>query len=104
MRRAPDGKFTDTFDLSPAEVYGKLEFLLGPTEKPWDTVLPTLYEKLRWFSVEDYLLLIGNPCLIGMATAVAAEYSADINFLQWSANEQQYIKVSINIDHGLPER
>jgi len=97
------GVFVPMFNLRPAEDFGRLEFLLGPQSRPWDSgVVPMLHEKLRWYSQDDYLLLIGNPCLIGLTTAVASEYSATINFLQWNGQEKRYLKVVVNIDEALP--
>jgi len=79
--------------ISRAESWGTLEYLLSPSAHPFhpELVLGDLHKALKDFSDEDYLLLIGNPCLIGMATCVAAHYNAGrVNFLQWSARENEY--------------
>lgn len=85
-----------TFDVTPAEEYGNIEFLLSPTAAPFETasIVEELHSKLRGFSDVDHLLLIGNPCLIGIATAVAAHYNEGfVPMLQWSGKEGRYIEL-----------
>jgi hypothetical protein len=83
----------------------RLRFLLHPSDAPWK---PDIVERLRLgledYSPNDYLLLIGNPILMGVATNCAFEVSAKVNFLQWSKSSQLrqgrsgYIAVSITAD------
>lgn len=84
------------FDVSPAEEHGNVEFLLSPTAAPFQTagIVQELHEKLNGFSDGDFLLLIGNPCLIGIATAIAAHYNNGlVPMLQWSGKDGRYIEV-----------
>ena len=92
-RRNEQGTIVPRFDLSAAEPFGKIKYLLSPTAKPFLTglsdsnpkMLLQLREGLRTFSDDDYLLLIGNPALIGLTAAIAAQYNdGNIKFLQWS--------------------
>ncbi|MHA2068269.1 MAG: hypothetical protein ACXABY_28235, partial [Candidatus Thorarchaeota archaeon] len=63
--------------IEKAERYGEIVYLLSPSAHPFspELILGDLHEKLGIFSDNDHLLLIGNPGLIGMATAVAAHYN-----------------------------
>jgi hypothetical protein len=84
------------YDLSAAADYGDIQYLLSPTASPFrpDSVLADLHHKLAEFGDDDYLLLMGNPCLIGMAVAVAAGYNeGNVKMLQWSGKDQRYIAV-----------
>lgn len=84
------------FDLKKAEQYGDIEFLLSPKAKPFQpaAVIAELREGLRYYRSEDYLLLIGNPCLIGWAVALAAERAdGRVNLLQWNGSEQRYLPI-----------
>lgn len=82
------GKLVEKFDLSPAAQYGELHFLLPHDASPFDLppVIDALHEKLVDYTPHgDYLLLIGSPVLIGLAVAIAAEYTdGDVRMLQWS--------------------
>jgi hypothetical protein len=93
------------FDFKPAESFGELTFLLPPEAAPFQPNTETvaaLHEKLRDFSPDDYLLLTGNPCLIGWATAIAAFYSGGIvQQLQYSARPiPHYLVVVADLDVG----
>lgn len=94
------GEYEDVHDLSPAAEFGELRYLLTPTAAPWDTdsILADLWDGLGSFSDGDYLLMVGNPVLVGLATAVASEVSGGrINFLQWSGRERSYTPVSAQV-------
>lgn len=96
MKHDGHGAFIPKFNLSSAEQYGQLKFLLSPTAQPFNSlgIIDELHEKLCDFKEDDYLLLIGNPCLIGFATAIAANYCPGaLRLLQWSGKDQSYIEV-----------
>ena len=84
-----------------AEKYGELELLLpegsqivlssGPTVK-------RLTHKLRNFSDDDYLLLIGDPSAIGIACAIAATNNRGrFKCLKWDKREFKYYPVEVNL-------
>lgn len=92
------GELVPKFDLEPAREYGELEFLLSPTAAPFnpETILGELHRKLADIQETDYLLLVGNPVLIGMVCAIAADYSQGcFNMLQWSGKERKYLPVKV---------
>lgn len=83
-----------------AEKWGRVEFLLSPSANPFnpDTVLGDLHSRLCRFNDNDHLLLIGNPGLIGMATAIAANYNdGNVKFLQWSGRHSEYTEIVAKI-------
>lgn len=84
------------FNFEPAEKYGELEFLLKPSASPFDLepVLKKLHSTLFNFTDNDFLLLTGNPVLMGLAVAIAADYNqGNVNMLQWSGAKQTYVPV-----------
>lgn len=88
------------FDLSSASKYGAIEYLLSPTARPFNSehVVGVLREKLASFCDADHLLLVGNPCLIGFAVAIAADYNyGRVNVLQWDGVRSEYIRVAANL-------
>jgi len=99
------GEYESVHDLAPAEEYGPLRYLLTPTAAPWATVniLDELRAGLEDFGPDDFLLLNGNPILIGLATAVAADYSGTVNFLQWHGRERCYTPVTAQVFAVDPE-
>ena len=84
-----------------AEKYGDLELLLPEGSQIVLSAGPTvrrLTHRLRNFNDDDYLLLIGDPAAIGMATVIAAEYNrGKIQFLKWDRQEKQYYPIKFDI-------
>lgn len=93
-------EYVAKFDLSAAEGFGQFKYLLSPNATPWrmHEVIPELHAGLSDYTEDDYLLLIGNPILIGCASAIAADYSGGaVRFLQWSGRDRAYIPVYAEI-------
>jgi hypothetical protein len=85
-------------DLSPALEYGELRFILREWENPFSDINATVEEVRRVLGGEglnhdDWLLLVGNPVLIGVTTAVAREFVDDLRMLQWNRAEHRYLPV-----------
>lgn len=87
-------------NLLPAKEFGELSVLLGPNQLVLDTsfAIGELKEKLFTFSDKDYLLPIGDPVAIGLATAFAASYNKGrVKFLKWDRQEQRYYSVQTKL-------
>ena len=89
-------------NLLSATEYGELKFLLPPTENIMFDPVPALKRissGLKDFTNEDYLLLIGDPIAIGIATYYAAIYStkAAVRFLKWDNREYKYYPVEVEL-------
>lgn len=90
------GQLEPKFDFSPAQRFGEIRFLLSPSASPFSlgNVLKDLQNGLARFNSRDFLLLAGNPVLLGLATAIAADNnSGSVNLLQWSGAKRAYIPV-----------
>lgn len=96
-RDAATGELTMRYDLSPAEKFGTLYYLTGPSATPWDAaVVREIERKLDDFTDEDYLLLVGSPVLIGVAFAAAADANEGrVATLQWSGKDGQYVPIRV---------
>lgn len=82
--------------IENAQALGQLVFMLEPNAHPFNqsAVVGTFHKFLNEYSDDDYLILVGNPILLGMATAIAASYnSGRVNFLQWSPKGERYVLV-----------
>jgi hypothetical protein len=86
------GVRVDKYDLTPAEKFGELSFCLGDDADPSDARITGLLDgALVNFRDADYLLLVGNPALIGLAFAIAGEYNdGRVKVLQWSGRDGDY--------------
>lgn len=87
------------YDMSSAARFGELVYLLTPNAKPHDpSVTVELNEKLLGFTDEDFLLLVGNPALIGFAVAIAADNNdGRVKVLQWDGKNREYVGISADL-------
>ena len=96
-----DGGMKPKYDLSKAKKYGDFVYLLSPGAKPFapnERVIEELREKLSQFDDDDYLLLIGNPALIGFACAIAADFNdGRVSVLQWSTTRKDYVPIRADL-------
>jgi hypothetical protein len=88
-------------NLLPARRFGELTVLLPANAQVGlsaGQVARHLMSKLSNFKDEDYLLLIGDPVIIGVATAVAAHWNnGRVSLLKWDRQEHTYYPVSFNL-------
>ena len=63
-------------------------------------VTQTLKQKLKNYKKSDYLLLTGDPAIIGVACSIVSEITnGKYNLLKWDKQERKYYPVKINL-HG----
>jgi hypothetical protein len=92
-------------NISPALEFGSLLFMIGPGEhalnpqRVLDTYRQCVHE--HDFRAEDYVLLIGDPVLIGCAVAVIDQwmqhkhYETPLNVLKWDREMKRYLPIEI---------
>ena len=94
------GELEPVINIMPAAEYGDLVEVFNPTEHALLTsqVTSKLKTMLRNFSDGDYILPIGNPVLIGVATAVAARNNMGrVKILHWDRELARYIALSYEL-------
>lgn len=99
-RRYENGEYVSVHDLTPAQQFGEMVYLLSPTAAPWkpEGIISELWDKLEGFCDEDFLLMVGNPVLVGLATAVACDVNKGrVKFLQWHGRSQSYTPVEAQV-------
>ena len=90
------GAIRPTMDLTPATEFGELRFLLRDYHHPFRDPSGTAAEvrrvlELEGFSSDDWLLLVGNPSLIGIVAAQAALLTGGrLRLLQWDRPRHRY--------------
>lgn len=96
------GELFPVYDLSPAEEFGEVKVILTPSANPFtsmESIQADLREALADMTKDDYLLLVGNPAILGVTTAIAAEYTdGELQLLQWHGREKRYNLIRANIN------
>ena len=89
------------YNIIGARKYGKLKVLLKENTQIIMSPGPIIFELrrlLRDYTSKDYLLLSGDPSVIGIAVAIASDINnGRFNLLKWDRQEQMYYPLEINL-------
>ena len=84
-----------------ATQFGNLKVLLPENSQiilSPNYVITTLRQKLKDYTIRDYLLLTGDPAIIGVACSVVSDITnGKYNLLKWDKQERRYYPVEINL-------
>ena len=88
-------------NIMGAAKYGKFEFLLPEFSQIIFSPGPLIFKlrkALKDFTTEDYLLLTGDPAIIGVACSIVSDMTnGKYNLLKWDKQERQYYPIEINL-------
>ena len=88
-------------NIMGAQKYGDIKVLLREDSQIIFSPGPIVYnlrQKLKDFTQEDYLLLTGDPAIIGIACSVVSDITNGIyNLLKWDRQESTYYPIRINL-------
>jgi hypothetical protein len=84
-----------------ASKYGEFKFLLPEFSQIIFSPGPLIFKlrkALKDFKEEDYLLLTGDPAIIGVACSIVSDItSGKYQLLKWDKQERQYYPIKINL-------
>ena len=84
-----------------ATQFGKLQVLLPENSQiilSTTYVITTLRQKLKDYNPRDYLLLTGDPAIIGVACSIVSDITnGKYNLLKWDKQERRYYPVEIDL-------
>ena len=84
-----------------ATQYGQLKVLLPENSQiilSPNYVVSTLNVKLKNYTSKDYLLLTGDPAIIGVACSIVSDITnGKFNLLKWDKQERRYYPVEIDL-------
>lgn len=84
-----------------ATQFGKLQVLLPENSQiilSPTYVITTLRQKLKDYNPKDYLLLTGDPAIIGVACSIVSDITnGKYNLLKWDKQERRYYPVEIDL-------
>ena len=88
-------------NIMGASKYGEFKFLLPELSQIIFSPGPLIYKLrslLKNFKEEDYLLLTGDPAIIGVACSIVSDMTnGKYNLLKWDKQERTYYPIEINL-------
>ena len=88
-------------NIMGASQYGSFKFLLPELSQiifsPGPLIMK-LRQGLKDYRSNDYLLLTGDPAIIGVACSIASDITnGKYNVLKWDKQERRYYPITINL-------
>ena len=88
-------------NIMGAAEYGTFKFLLPELSQMIFSPGPLIFKlrkSLKDYTTEDFLLLTGDPAIIGVACSIVADItSGKFNLLKWDKQERKYYPIHINL-------
>ena len=88
-------------NIMGASEYGTFKFLLPEFSQIIFSPGPLIFKlrkSLKDFTTEDYLLLTGDPAIIGVACSIVSDMTnGKYNLLKWDKQEKKYYSIEINL-------
>lgn len=95
------GEQVPRFDtVDQAQKWGEIKYLLSPSAHPFhpEGIIKELQTKLIDYGHEDFIVLIGNPAIVGMACSIAANVNDGmVRILQWSGRDKDYVELNMRL-------
>ena len=89
------------FNIMGAAEYGKLKFLLDERSQMIFSPGPLIFKLknlLKDFKPTDYLLLTGDPAIIGVVCSLVSDVTnGRYNLLKWDRQEKRYYPIEIDL-------
>ena len=88
-------------NIMGASNYGQFKFVLPEFSQMIHSPGPLVYtlrQKLKDYNPRDYLLLTGDPAIIGVACSIVSDITnGKYNLLNWDKQERKYYPIEINL-------
>ena len=89
------------FNIMGAAEYGKLKFLLDERSQMIFSPGPLIFKLknlVKDFKPTDYLLLTGDPAIIGVVCCLVSDITnGKFNLLKWDRQEKKYYPIEIDV-------
>jgi hypothetical protein len=88
-------------NIMGAAEYGTFKFLLPELSQMIFSPGPLIFKLrkgLKDYNTEDFLLLTGDPAIIGVACSIVSDITnGKFNLLKWDKQERKYYPIHINL-------
>ena len=92
---------TPKINIMSASKYGKFKFLLPEFSQIIFSPGPLIFKLrslLKDYTIQDYLLLTGDPAIIGVACSIVSDMTnGKYSLLKWDKQDRIYYPIKINL-------
>ena len=89
-------------NIMSASKFGEFRFLLPEFSQIIFSPGPLIFKLrnlLKDYTIKDYLLLTGDPAIIGVACSIVSEFTnGKYNLLKWDKQDRIYYPIEINLN------
>jgi len=89
-------------NIMSASKFGEFKFLLPEFSQIIFSPGPLIFKLrslLKNYTIKDYLLLTGDPAIIGVACSIVSEFTnGKYNLLKWDKQDRIYYPIKINLN------
>ena len=89
-------------NIMSASKFGEFKFLLPEFSQIIFSPGPLIFKLrslLKEYTIKDYLLLTGDPAIIGVACSIVSEFTnGKYNLLKWDKQDRIYYPIEINLN------
>ena len=89
-------------NIMSASKFGEFRFLLPEFSQIIFSPGPLIFKLrnlLKEYTIKDYLLLTGDPAIIGVACSIVSEFTnGKYNLLKWDKQDRLYYPIEINLN------
>ena len=89
-------------NIMSASKFGEFKFLLPEFSQIIFSPGPLIFKLrnlLKEYTTKDYLLLTGDPAIIGVACSIVSEFTnGKYNLLKWDKQDRIYYPIEINLN------
>jgi len=93
---------TPKINIMSASKFGEFRFLLPEFSQIIFSPGPLIFKLrnlLKEYTTKDYLLLTGDPAIIGVACSIVSEFTnGKYNLLKWDKQDRIYYPIEINLN------
>ena len=93
---------TPKINIMSASKFGEFKFLLPEFSQIIFSPGPLIFKLrslLKNYTTKDYLLLTGDPAIIGVACSIVSEFTnGKYNLLKWDKQDRIYYPIEINLN------
>ena len=93
---------TPKINIMSASKFGEFKFLLPEFSQIIFSPGPLIFKLrnlLKNYTTKDYLLLTGDPAIIGVACSIVSEFTnGKYNLLKWDKQDRIYYPIAINLN------